>query len=199
MQIGLISIDNFYDDPDNVRDIALSSEYDSEGVSLGYRFGRAPWPGKMSKESHAINWVDAKVSKLLNKHLRQMPMWDSGKFRMSPKGTKSLNVCHVDTVSKKHYAGVLYLNKNKSHVPGTIFYTHKNTGYDSAINNQQIMNLLKDGHDKDETQWEVNMTSNVVYNRLIIYPANKFHSPGDSFGTGKNARLVQVFAWEILT
>lgn len=198
MKTGLIVIDNFYDDPDSIRDIALSCEYNQDGFSEGYKFGNAPWAGKMSAASHSPLWVDSKISKLLNRHFRQMPSWDSGKFRMSPKGTKSANVCHADTITKNHYAGVVYLNKNKSEVPGTIFYTHKETDSDFAINNQHVLNLLKNGHEKDIDQWQVNMISYVKYNRLIIYPANKFHSPGESFGTGKNSRLVQIFAWEVI-
>jgi len=198
MKLGLITIDDFYDDPDSIRDLALSCEYSQEGFSEGYKHGNAPWAGKMSTASHSPNWVDAKISKLLNRHYRQMPQWDSGKFRNSNKGNKSTNVCHVNTIAKNHYAGVVYLNKNKNDVPGTTFYTHKETGSDFAINNQHILNLMKNGHNEDPTAWEVNMISYIKYNRLIIFPANKFHSPGNGFGTGKNTRLIQVFAWEII-
>lgn len=195
MQVGLISIDNFYDDPDSVRDIALSQEYHSEGVSEGYKFGNAPWAGKMSVEPYSPRWIDSKVSKILNKNLCQMRHMDSGRFRLSAEGTVSKNVCHVDAIKKNYYAGVLYLNKDVN-LPGTIFYTHKTTKTDSAITDEQVADILKNQHDKDINHWDINMVSYVTYNRLIIYPANKFHSPGNSFGIGNDARLVQIFTWE---
>lgn len=195
MNLGLISIDDFYDDPDNIRELALSCEYAQDGFSEGYKFGNAPWAGKMSVDAHSPRWIDAKVSRMLGKNLCQMRNMDSGKFRLSPEGTVSKNVCHVDTIKKNHYAGVLYLNKNINQI-GTVFYTHKPTRKDRAIDNEQIIEILKNENDKDMDQWDINMVSYVTYNRLIVYPANKFHSPGPSFGTGDDSRLVQIFTWE---
>lgn len=195
MNLGLIIIDDFYDDPDSIRELALSYEYAQDGFSEGYKFGNAPWAGKMSVNTHNPRWIDAKVSRILGKNLCQMRNMDSGKFRLSPEGTVSKNVCHVDSIQKNYYAGVLYLNKDIVQ-PGTIFYTHKDTGMDRAIDSTQVINLLKHKDDQNLNKWDINMVSYVTYNRLIVYPANKFHSPGPSFGTGNDSRLVQIFTWE---
>lgn len=196
MKLGFVSIDDFYPDPDKVRNIALSSTYYAEGVSEGYKSGNAPWPGKMSIDPYYTNYVDITVSKLLNKNLRQLRNLDSSRFRVSSEGTKSVNVCHADTIDSAYYAGVLYLNKNNNAMPGTIFYTHTETNSDSVTSIGHLENIIKNKHDKNIDCWSINMISNICYNRLIVYPANKFHGPGPSFGTGDDARLVQIFCWE---
>ena len=57
MNTSLIIIDNFYDEPDIIRDLALSSKYYPEKVSKGYPNGNAPWSGKMSKDAYSPSWI----------------------------------------------------------------------------------------------------------------------------------------------
>jgi hypothetical protein len=194
MQVGLISIDNFYDDPDSVRNIALSTEYYEDKKSQGYKFGNAPWPGKMSKKPYSPDWVDAKISKLLNKNLRQMRQLDSGCFRISKEGTISANILHADSPNGSYYAAVLYLTKNKEDTPGTLFYKQKSTGSDQALNEEHLKSIVVNNEFNDLSKWVVHTVSNIVYNRLLIYPANKFHGIGPVFGDSDNTgRLVQLF------
>jgi len=198
MKQGLTIIDNFYDD-DSIRDIALSCEYYPEKVSKGYPNGNAPWPGKMSKEAHSPNWIDAFISKLLQKNLRQMRQMDSGHFRIShatnEKGMFD-NMIHADGYNTDYYAGVVYLSKGQESTPGTIFYNQNSTGLDHLIDEDHLNKMVLNREDKDVNQWTVHSMSTVVYNRLIIYPANKFHGIGQCFGTTDDtARIVQLFNW----
>ena len=193
MDASLTIIDDFYNDPDSVRDIALSCNYYSEKVSKGYPTGNAPWSGTMSKDAYSPSWIDTVVSKHLNKNLRQMRQLDSGHFRIS-KETNVVgmfdNLLHFDRHEEIYYAGVLYLSKDKHTTPGTLFYRHKETGVYKApaeIDRTEF---------NDSSKWDIHTTSNVVYNRLIIYPASQFHGPGPCFGnTDDNARIVQLFNW----
>lgn len=194
MNLGLISVDDFYDDPDNIRDIALSSEYYEDKKSIGYNFGSAPWPGKMSKKPYAPNWIDVKVSNLLNKNVRQARQADSGCFRISKKNSVSANLLHADSANNSYYAGVLYLTKNKEDVPGTIFYKQKSTGLDRASNEEHLKSIILKNEFNDLDKWTTHTISNIVYNRLLIYPANKFHGIGPVFGDDdESARIVQIF------
>lgn len=194
MNLGLIIIDDFYDDPDSIRDIALSCEYFEDKKSLGYKFGNAPWPGKMSKKTHAPSWVDVKISKLLNKNIRQLRQIDTGAFRISKEGTQSSNMLHADSAESTYYAGVVYLNKNKEDTPGTIFYKQKSTNSDRAINQAHLDQIVKDDEFNQLDKWTIHTVSNIVYNRFLLYPANKFHGIGPVFGdTDENARMVQIF------
>ena len=199
MDTGLIVIDNFYDDPDSIRDLALSCEYFPEKTSNSFPFGNAPWPGKMSKEAHSPNWIDAVVSKLLHKNLRQMRQMDSGMFRISKK-TSDVgmfdNMIHADGHNDNYYAGVLYLSKDQEATPGTLFYKQNSTGLDRLIDDAHLTDIILKNEDKDVDKWTAHTVSNIVYNRLLIYPAYKFHGIGPCFGTtNDNARIVQLFSW----
>jgi len=199
MDTGLIVIDNFYDDPDSIRDLALSCEYYPEKTSKGYPNGNAPWSGKMSKECYSPDNVDAIVSKLLHKNLRQMRQIDSGTFRISPE-TNVIgmfdSILHADSHEDIYYAGVLYLSKNQDTTPGTIFYKQKSTNLDRAMSQDHIDNITRIEEHKDVDKWIAHTVSNIVYNRLLIYPAYKFHGIGPCFGTTDDtARIVQLFNW----
>ena len=69
MNTSLIIIDNFYDEPDIIRNLALSSKYYPEKVSKGYPNGNAPWSGKMSKDAYSPSWINTKISKLLGNNI----------------------------------------------------------------------------------------------------------------------------------
>ena len=199
MDTGLIIIDNFYDDPESIRELALSCEYHPEKVSKGYPNGNAPWLGKMSKEAHSPNWIDAVVSKLLHKNLRQMRQMDSGMFRISQQ-TSDVgmfdNMIHADGHNDNYYAGVLYLSKDQEATPGTLFFKQNSTGLDRLIDDAHLKDIILKNEDKDVDKWTAHTVSNIVYNRLLIYPAYKFHGIGPCFGTtDDNARIVQLFNW----
>jgi hypothetical protein len=199
MDSSLIIIDNFYDDPDSVRDLALSCEYFPEKTSDAYPNGDAPWPGKMSKESHAPSWVDGVVSKRLHKNMRQTHDMLNGVFRIAKESqVKGIldNVVHTDGWEDNYYAGVLYLSKDREDIPGTMFYTQKSTGLDRIKDADHNKEIFRSNEDRDISKWHMNEGSNVVYNRLIIYPAYKFHGIGPAFGTTDDtARIVQLFTW----
>lgn len=194
MNLGLVIIDDFYDDPDSIRELALSSEYFEDKKSLGYKFGNAPWPGKMSKKIYAPSWIDTKISKLLNKNVRQLRQIDTGAFRISKEGTQSSNMLHADGADEGLYAGVLYLSKDREDIPGTIFYKQKSTNSDRALSREHLSQIVKDDEFNQLDKWTIHTVSNIVYNRFLLYPANKFHGIGPVFGDkDENARIVQVF------
>ena len=199
MDTGLIVIDNFYDDPDSIRDLALSCEYFPEKTSKSYPNGMAPWPGKMSKESHAPSWVDGVVSKHLHKNMRQQRQIDSGHFRISQATNERGmfdNMIHADGHDDNYYAGVLYLSKDQEATPGTLFYKQNSTGLDRLIDDAHLKDIILKNEGKDVDKWTAHTVSNIVYNRLLIYPAYKFHGIGPCFGTtDETARIVQLFNW----
>jgi len=199
MDASLTIIDNFYDEPDLVREVALTCDYYPEKVSKGFPHGNAPWSGKMSKDAHSPAWIDAVVSKHLHKNLRQMRQLDSGKFRISKEeGQQGMfdNVVHADSSDNSYYAGVLYLSKDQESTPGTLFYKQNSTGLDRLLSIDQLNTLVLNKEDKDINQWTMHTSSNVIYNRLLIYPASKFHGIGPCFGsTDDTARIVQIFTW----
>lgn len=196
-----IAIDNFYEDPYEVRNFALNCEYEKPQTSSAYAFGNAPWPGKMSKVSYQTPKLDVRISKLLNKVVVQHKGNDSGRFRISKQGESFRNVVHADDVYSEPcmYAGVLYLNppEQSNDLPGTILYQHKPSGQRILTSKDELKRIVSSGEDKDLKYWKPELISYVTWNRLIIYPAHYFHGVGPLFGTNDNdARLVQLFFWE---
>lgn len=191
----ILIVDNFYDDPLAVRNTALTCEYLPAKHDDNFRLGNAPWPGKMSKSFYSPANLDLKLSKLLGKHVRQMLNLNSGKFRISSINDSSRNLVHRDNSG---YAGVCYLNPNLYSTPGTIFYTHKES---KMARGDKFLyeKIIRNNDDNDLNKWEVNLISYIVFNRLIIYPADLFHGIGPLFGsTDEESRLVQLFFWEVL-
>lgn len=182
--------------------MALNAEYYEDGYSKLYTNAPGPFPGKMSVNQYSPNDIDRKVSKLLQKNLRQNRSFDSGRFRLSKFSDSSNIFIHVDDCSSETYAGVLYLSlpehcKNKT---GTLFYTNKISGKSNVDNENELKKLIQEKEFDNLSNWEVNLVSFNIFNRLIIYPVNKFHRIGELFGdTDENARLVQLFCWREIT
>ena len=196
-----IAIDNFYDNPTQVRDFALHCEYQDPRKSEGYSNGNAPWPGKMSKKSYQPKDLDIRISKLLKRNVVQRYGLGSGKFRISKENEVSESVVHADDVFHDPcaYAGVLYLNPNVTNVEGTILYKHVPSGERILKDKTEMNRIILNGEHKDLKFWQKELVSYITFNRLIIYPAHVFHGTGPLFGTtDEDARLVQLFFWESL-
>ena len=190
-------IDNFYDDPDEIRSMALGMEYFPPKESSKHLNMEAPWPGKITKDCYKPEGLDSRVSKSLGKIVVSTPasLGISGFFRISKKHDTVASFCHIDNVTEitdtRQYAGVLYLNPNNDNT-GTIFYRHKHTG---LIIINTIYDLKKVEPDfNNQAAWEPIDRSEMGYNRLIIYDAATVHGYGHLFGTtDEDARLTQIF------
>lgn len=198
---GIIIIDNFYDDPDKIRQLALDTEYFEKGKSQDFSFGNAPWPGIMSKKSFIPEGLDLKISKVTNTRLQTNRTSDSGRFRISGINDTFTQYLHSDGIvdDGKGYAGVVYLNtiEQSKDMPGTVFYEHKETGNQICHNKEQLINIVKNNEYNDLKYWKEHLTIPMKYNRMILYRKYYFHGIGKLFGdTKENSRLVQVFFWE---
>ena len=163
-----IIVDNFYEDPDSIRNYALSLKYNQpkdfteDNVGwLGYRcFTRS--------DSFALDL--SKRLKKANCNFTAMMYY----FHYCLEETKNFNAynmdfheykIHTDPIAK--FAGVIYLHPDPPKNTGTSFYTDKKE-YVSSIENK--------------------------YNRFICYPSNIYHGPTDLFGdTKENGRLTLTF------
>ena len=99
---------------------------------------------------------------------------------------------HVDAWN--NWAGVLYLTPDAPVTSGTGLYRYKDG---TRLEQQQQLKGNKaemDEHSQDVTKWDLVDQVGNVFNRLVIFNANHFHSSMDYFGTNKDdGRLVQVF------
>lgn len=194
---NIIVVDNFYDDPEKIRKIALNSKYPEP--SNGYTY-----PGKNSEGNYYPNSLHKKIEVLLQRDL--VPAKPNGYFRISLEKDSFEQDIHVDPIWD--WGGVLYLSDPKDTIPeaGTSFWKHKDLEmerlskttsqsrhYGYPTPNEQWKSLIySDGLDR--TKWERYFLCPMKYNRLVIFDSNLWHSHNVNFGTTlENGRLVQLF------
>jgi hypothetical protein len=193
---NLIVIDDFYENPDEIREYALKLDYknpENHGA-VGYRSqsGRKILDG--TKEI---------FEKLLYKSIpngTNVGDWDyltNGCFHWCNASVPI--VYHSDS---QQYAGIIYLTPDAPPNTGTSFFRHKKY----KIRNSEIFSKsdwyesdlkYKEPH-LDKTQWEIVDSIGNIYNRLVIFNAQQIHGVTEYFGEDiNNSRLFQLFFFNL--
>ena len=176
--------DDFYDDPDKVRNQALTKSYEQPPGNTGRLAVTA-----VCNEAEAKAMIDL-LKPYLPRDKENNIVGAQVLFRYTLANTRKKVFCHVDGCSN---AGIVYLSKPEDCAGGTTIYRHKTTGdeiYNKA--NRHLYNFA------DESQWEILQQIDMSYNRLVMYPGQLFHAItpvffGDNI---ENARLTQnVFVY----
>ena len=189
---NLIVIDNFYENPDKIREYALSLNYqppENHGA-VGYRCESGRKVQEGTKEL---------FEKLLHATIpggNKKGSWDystNGCFQWC--NAKTSIVYHSD---EQQYAAIVYLTPNAPPNTGTSFFRHKkyklrnNEVFSKSDWYQSDLNY-KEPH-LDKTQWETVDSIGNVYNRLVIFNAQYIHGVTEYFGEDiNNSRLFQLF------
>lgn len=211
MHYPTLCIDNFYKDPDKVRNFALSLEYNKSSVGN--------YPGSRSNLIHEIdsNFVDIFSRKIFSLFHEQPPIrWEICTLfqKIYPYSEDCDDIIndgwiHVDS-DGAIFAGVVYLNKNAASNCGTSIYKpSKKFDLDAANSNFNTRNKLYEKnslHDIDiekyrekkkhhESMFEKTIEISNCYNRLILYDANTWHKESSFCAKSSNEdfRLTQVF------
>lgn len=178
VRTNLIIIDDFYSNPDDVRAFALQQEFSvkknfpgkrtvsllNESTKEGLRKIIQPFGGNI------LDWYEEEGG--------------TGSFQYTTALDRSW--MHVDNYNT--WAGVCYLTPNAPLSGGTGLFKHKekNTMYD--------MRKSLDGETQDMTKWEMVDRIGNVYNRLVLYRGDIYHTSLDYFGSNlQDGRLFQVF------
>jgi len=181
-------IDNFYENPDAVREFALDQDYVEGGFGRGFI-------GRRTEKQFLFPGLKERFEKIMGETITK---WEehgmNGRFQIAWSGEPL--VYHCDN---QRWGGMLYLTPNAPYQCGTTLYAHKQTrartyyeeGWDASWKD-----IPGDSH-LDGTPWEpVDVLGN-VYNRLVIFDASAIHSASQYFGTVKeNARLWQMFFFD---
>ncbi len=198
MHRSLVVVEDFYNNPLEVRSAALS---------LGFPEHRGPrtFPGRNSAGPVVSPALDQAVSAIVGEPLRGHPAETSfhGYCRATLEGEESRYLVHVDP-SNLWWVGVCYLSLPEHCRGGTTFYRHRALGLDRTPTRQEeiaalglpgVAELLaRDG--RDPTAWEELMTVPMRFNRAIFYRPWLWHSAGPGFGDSvENGRMVQVFSF----
>lgn len=181
-------VDNFYENPDEIRKFALEQNYIEGGFGRGFI-------GRRTEKQFLFPGLKEKFEKIIGKKITK---WEdhgmNGRFQVAWSGEPL--VYHCDS---QKWGGVLYLTPDAPYQCGTTLYAHKKTkartyyddGWDASWKDTP-----GDPH-LDRTPFEPVDVMGNVYNRLVIFDASCIHSASEYFGTVmKNSRLWQMFFFD---
>ena len=185
-----IVIDDFYSNPEEVREFALSQEFNVTGNYPGAR---------------TVPFLNDDVKEHIGKHI--VPLhgeieWVMADYTGAFQYTTSRDRSWIHADKNNKWAGVLYLTPNAPLTGGTGLFKHKETGLykiprneDGSVNKELTDYIYKDS--QDMTKCEMMDFVGNVFNRLVIYQGDIFHTSLDYFGTDMyNGRLFQTFFFD---
>ena len=176
MKLNLLIVDDFYTNPDAVREYALAQPFDVTGNFPGVR--TAPY---------LPDDVKAAIQYWIQPYGGRVTTWFeeqgfTGAFQLATANDRTW--IHADYYND--WAAVCYLTPDAPHTSGTGLYRHKASG--------EYQRTDSDHEGNDYTKWDLIDVVGNRYNRLVIYQGNLFHASLNYFGDcGANGRLFQTF------
>ena len=173
----LIVIENFYEDPDKVRNHALSLEYPVQGN----------YPGKRTKPI-LYDKIKEKFESIIGRPIKYWPEdLYNGSFQIVTEDGKSW--IHRDATE---WSAVVFLTPNPPKDGGTKMYIHKPT-QKSYADTKEIEEQMNKSTYKEE-DWELLDRIGNQYNRCILFRGKRSHISDRYFGKDLNdGRLFQTF------
>ena len=181
---SLIVVDNFYKEPDKVREFALKKTFlENKEFYRGIR----------TTECFKFEGLKEQFEFYLNKKITNWSFYGAnGCFQLCIAGEQI--VYHYDT---QNYAAIIFLTPNAPIETGTNTYRSKITNQTKVISNTDVNNIFKNGF-YDSTQFDLVDKIGNVYNRLLIFYAKLIHSASCYFGNNdNNCRLFQMFFFDV--
>ncbi len=199
--IPISCVDNFYEDPDSIRKFALSLDYNKEDGN---------YPGYRTKELHSVNqefsqWCINKIISLFFSGRYKWHGWTMFQkiypFHEDPNHPLNQGEIHFDDGNV--IAGLIYLNPNPRLDSGTSFYQLKEEYKDFSFSDLTAAKskCYKDGNceefekeiQENNSKFEKTLEVKNVYNRLIFFGANSYHSQTNLYMRKDDFRFTQVF------
>jgi len=183
----LIICDNFYSNPNEVRDFALQQDFNVDGNYPGHRT-------KSFLTQNIADWIGQIVGGEVD-----MEGLGEDSYCGAYQYTTAADRTWIHADGWNDWAGVVYLTPDAPASGGTGIYRHKPTGHYAmprladGSRNETLMSLINnDG--QDYTKWElIDMVGN-KFNRAVFYKGDLFHASMDYFGRDlQDGRLFQTF------
>lgn len=180
---SLIIADNFYENPDEVRQFALQCDFKAHPENH---------KGQRTDECYRFKGLKERFEDLIGLKIKN---WDkygtNGCFQLCIGGDQI--VYHRD---EQQYGGVLFLSPNAPVPGGTALYRSVHTKK-MKVKGSEADKVFKNGF-LDSSQFEMVDRVGNVYNRLALFDAQIIHSGLDYFGNSKdNGRLFQLFFFDL--
>lgn len=190
----LVVVDDFYENPDEIRKIAMSQNFESSDYHKG----------KRTKTRLIVDGTKEEIERILGKKITSWNQRFSGVFQYCT--AEDPIVYHTDSQS---YAAVVYLTPDAPVESGTSFWRSKKNGLWRNPKPIDMFNSRKDydflrsemfGNPPnfyDGTRWELVDRIGNRYNRLAIWNAQLVHSATEYFGLDINdSRLFHMFFFD---
>ncbi|WP_410676924.1 DUF6445 family protein [Amycolatopsis sp. cmx-4-68] len=202
MRDRTIVVDNFYANPDAVRERALRSQYADISPTDYPGFG-----SRMTIDSQSLR---RRFAELVGAELNvDTARFTWGGFRFITEESARASKVHADTAVD--WAGMVYLTPDAPMSAGTGFFRHKPSGFDTPPTDRQARSLgycdaaqFDDAvirQDKaDFSKWELIDQVEPMYNRLILFcGGEKYHAPlGGCGDSPETARLTHIFFFNVV-
>lgn len=174
MLVNMLVIDDFYNNPEEVREFALQQDFSVKGNYPGAR-----------TESFLNEDTMRGIQDIILPFAGQVVDWGtqySGCFQTC----SALDRTWIHADVNNTWAGVLYLTPDAPLSGGTALYRHKQTGHVNDLGEPYEYN--------DYTKWDVVDQVGNLFNRLVLYRGGLFHASVDYFGSDiTDSRLIQTF------
>lgn len=191
-------VDDFFKDPDYIRSEALKLNFEKGYSAPGLRVICPENISKIAAKKIFALLID------MNKHIveGQLTMY----FQLTTKYLEH-GWAHSDVVGENYFAGVIYLTPNAPLSGGTLMYKPVNNNldfnlfedlqnikHDFYVGKTNNLEQFKEAREKNNNLFYKTIEVSNIYNRLVMYPVNEFHSENILFGeTKEDARLTLVF------
>lgn len=197
--VPITIIDDFFEEPDLVRDYALSLDYFIDENSTT--------PGVRSKQLHEINLdlFETTLKKFISIFYpnTQHIQWDAKMCFQLVRENFDEGWVHKDD---SLISGMIYLNPHPEHDGGTTIYkrkySHSNLKnleekketFNIGNSGEKIPQNLVEKRKSNNDQFRETVVVKNEYNRLIAFDSNEFHSANKFFGrTKEQTRLTLLF------
>jgi hypothetical protein len=186
MRVNALVIDDFYAEPEKVREFALNQEFKVRGN----------YPGQRTV-SFLNDSLRKKLQDILYPYAGNIRDW-GGEYTGSFQYTVAADRSWIHSDSTTDWAALVYLTPDAPLTAGTGIFKHKSTGlmnWDYRNKSQEYLKTAPPGDDfQDMTKWDMVDRFGNIFNRLVMYRADNYHMSLDYFGNDKeNGRLFQVF------
>lgn len=194
MPTSLIVVDDFLQDPHELRQAALR---------LTYPPLQGAFPGRNSLERINLDGLTQRISHLVGEPLTLLtPPQSHGKCRITLAGDVGRARVHID---QSYWSGILYLSLPEHCRGGTEFFRHIPTNSERAPltadelaamgfrSNEEMHRGIVEKDSLDDGKWEMTMRVPMRFNRLVMLRPWLWHTAGEGFGdTLENGRLVYL-------
>lgn len=180
----LFVVDNFYENPNEVRNFALQQEF-VENIQW--------YKGLRTTSAFRFPYLKSQFESIIGEPINN---WENHAFNGVFQITiaSDLQVYHHDM---QKWAAMIYLTPNAPYESGTRLHASKINNASHVSDGMEQINQAFSGGFYDSTKFHTVDSIGNVYNRLVIMNAHCIHSAGPYFGTNKETgRLVHLFFFD---